>query len=403
MKKSMILLILFTISCTPKAEQSSIDITAYQWEDIIEQSKDSEVTLYMWGGSEIINNAIDNVIAPRLKELNNMTLTRVPVSDIKDTVNKLIVEKKAQKNKGSVDVMWINGENFAMMKDSQSLWGTFAKRLPSIAFVKDSTLDTDFGTPVEYYQAPWGDSQFNFIYKGLAPIPFTSAEELLAYAKANPGRFTYPAIPDFTGSAFVRNIVLDILGAEEVQAMSDEEFTLALNKVWDYFNELNPYLWKEGKTYPESLGKLELLFNNNNVDIMMNYTISHVSQKIVTKEYPSTSKSFLLDKGTLFNNHYLSIPWNAGNKAGALYLINYLLSAEAQLLKIDPAVWGDATVLDFNKINDPQIKKSFDSFAQGQGMVSDEELSTKRISELTTSKLNIIEKMWLANIVYSIE
>lgn len=43
------------------------------------------------------------------------------------------------------------------------------------------------------------------------------AEELLEFCKKYPGKVTYPALPDFTGSAFVRNIIYELCGWEQFQ------------------------------------------------------------------------------------------------------------------------------------------------------------------------------------------
>ena len=47
-----------------------------------------------------------------------------------------------------------------------------------------------------------------------------SAGELKEFVEKNPGKVTYPALPDFTGSAFVRNIIYEICGYEQFMDMS---------------------------------------------------------------------------------------------------------------------------------------------------------------------------------------
>ena len=37
----------------------------------------------------------------------------------------------------------------------------------------------------------------------------TNTDEFMEFCKANKGKVTYPALPDFTGSAFVRNIIYE--------------------------------------------------------------------------------------------------------------------------------------------------------------------------------------------------
>lgn len=397
MKKILYLILILTMAACGGKNNDSVGLD-YTWEDIREKSKGTEVNIYMWGGSVEINKFMDTLIANSLMEKNEISLNRVPITDIKNTVNKLIVEKQAGKKDGSVDIIWINGENFKLLKESHVLWGDFMKNLPARKKLKEATTISDFGEAVDGLEAPLGEAQFNLIYhSSYGEAPFTTHETLMEYVKLNPGSFTYPAIPDFTGSAFVRNMVIDILGEKRAQELTVEEFEEALEEVWAYLNEIESYLWREGKTYPESQGKLNILYGNNEVDVTMSYVINEVANKITSGEYSEDSRSFLLDRGTLFNNHYLSIPANAGNKAGALYVINYLLSEEAQLAKQDPKNWGDFTVLNMEKVSN-EYKKSFKNFGISELLPTSEERSRKRVRELSPEKLEIIEEGWLENI-----
>jgi len=388
-----VLLIVVLVACGKKEKEGfGLD---YNWEGVVKESKGSKVNIYMWGGSTEVNKFMDNIIAKNLKEQNDIALNRVPITDIKDTVNKLIVEKQAGKEDGSVDVIWINGENFKLLKESNVLWGDFVKNLPAKEKVKEATMVSDFGESVDGLEAPWGEAQFNFIYhSSQGKLPFTNHETLKSYVKDNPGSFTYPAMPDFTGSAFIRNIVIDILGEERAQGMTNEEFKGALEDVWTYLNEIKPYLWRAGETYPESQGKLDTLYRNGEVEVTMGYTINKVASKIATGEFTEDSKSFLLDRGTLFNNHYLSIPANSKNKAGAIYVINYLMSEEAQLAKQDPKNWGDSTILDMNKLS-TDGRRAFELLGQSDAIPSLEEMGKKRVRELSPEKLEIIEEGWM--------
>ena len=393
MKKLLLLIMLLVVVACGKKSDKEVDLD-YKWKEIEGKSKDGQVNIYMYGGAQEVNRYMDQVVAKALKEKNDITLNRVPLIDIKDTVNKLIVEKKAGQDRGSVDIIWINGENFQELKKNEVLWGNFTVGLPSMEGVAPSTTESDFGERILGLEAPWGEAQFNFIYNGKGEVPFTGHMSLMNYVVENPGRFTYPAIPDHTGSAFVRNMVMDILGASNVQNMTPEGLESSLPIVWDYFERLKPYLWRKGTTYPEGEGKLDTLFNNGEVDVAMGYTINKVSSKILSGGYPKGSKSFLLENGTLFNNHYLTIPGNAENKAAALYTINYLLSVEGQLAKQDPKNWGDFTVLDIEKLSEAD-KIKMESMSNQEEIPAFEELSEKRVRELTPKKLQIIEKGWM--------
>lgn len=147
-----ILVILIFAACGKKQEKgTTLD---YNWEGVVKESKGSKVNIYMWGGSTEINKFMDSTIGENLKRENDITLNRVPITDIKDTVNKLIVEKQAEEE-GSVDVIWINGENFKLLKESGVLWGDFMKNLPAKEMVKEATMVSDFGEAVEGLEAPW--------------------------------------------------------------------------------------------------------------------------------------------------------------------------------------------------------------------------------------------------------
>lgn len=408
MKKIIILLFLIGIfiSCEKSSKKdvstnsSTFSATSYKFDEIEKQAKGSSVNIYMYGGAEEINKYIDNIIAPALKKNNDITLNRVPLSNIKDIINKLIIEKQAEKKVGTVDILWVNGENFKLLKDSNVLWGNFIQNLPNITYIKNSTLEKDFGEDINGLEAPWGEAQFNFIFNDINNsniFPFKDSKTLLEFAKLNPGKFTYPTVIDHTGSAFVRNIAIDILGYNEIQNMDDKTFEKELISVWNYLEELKPYLWRKGETYPESEGKLDLLYSAGEVDVTMGYTINKVNSKIESGDYPETSKSFLLNKGTLFNNHYLAIPANAQNKDGAIAVINELVSPELQLLKQEPKNWGDFNILDMKKLPPETVKKFFDLNKSGK-IPSSEELQEKRVMELTPDKLTIIEEGWLENV-----
>lgn len=362
------------------------------------KKKNEDVNIYMWGGSKEINAFMDDVVAPKILKNENINLKRVPIVDIKDVVNKLIVEKQAGKKNGVIDVLWVNGENFKALKDAGVLTENTLGNIKNRDLLKESTTIKDFGEDINGLEVPFGEAQFNFIYDTKnGGIPFTGWETLTEYVKRNPGRFTYPNTSNFTGSAFVRNIVIDMLGYDNIQNMTPEEFKQNLDVVWNYFNDIELYLWRKGETYPESEGKLDLLYSAGEVDVTMGYTINKVNSKIESGDYPETSESFLLDKGTLFNNHYLAIPTNAQNKDGALAVINELVSPEIQLLKQEPKNWGDFNILDMKKLS-PEVVKQFSDLNKSGKIPSPEVLQKKRVMELTPDKLTIIEEGWAENV-----
>ena len=85
----------------------------------------------------------------------------VPLADTADLINKLLNEKAAgSTSTGSVDLVWINGENFRTAKQAGVLWGPFADRLPNIRYFDVEARQRDFGTTTDGYEAPWQQAQF---------------------------------------------------------------------------------------------------------------------------------------------------------------------------------------------------------------------------------------------------
>ncbi len=140
-----------------------------------------------------------------------MTLERVPVGDTADAVQRVVAQRRAGKRTGgAVDLIWINGENFASGKQAGLWLKDWARRLPNARLVdwEDPSIARDFGVPVDGQESPWSRAAFVFAADSArVPDPPGTLDELLAWARAHPGRFTYPAPPDFTGSAFVRQVV----------------------------------------------------------------------------------------------------------------------------------------------------------------------------------------------------
>ena len=169
------------------------------------------VTLYAWGGDELVNAYIDDTLAPYVEETTGVILRRVPM-DAADFMVKLSNEVAAGTS-SDMDLLWINGENFFSAKENNLLYGPFAEQISNLTqYVDSDTWGYDFGVATEGYEAPWGTAQFVLFYDSAkvsaAPL---NTEALLNYVKSNPGTFTYPQAADFTGSAFIRTVLYDLI------------------------------------------------------------------------------------------------------------------------------------------------------------------------------------------------
>lgn len=374
------------------------------WEDKLIQARGQEVNFYMWGGSDLINNWITGYVAPAVQEQYGITLNLVPVTDATEYINKILGEKQAgQDENGTVDLVWVNGENFRTMRQGELLLGYWTGELPNMAYVNtaDPSVANDFGFPVDEHESPYGKAQFVMIYDSarIAEPPKTIGA-LVEWIKANPGLFTYPAPPDFTGSAFVRHVCYEAVGGYEklLGEFDQAVFDAELPACWELLNEIEPFLWREGQTYPESHTRQQELFANGEVWFDMAYNPAEASSLIENGRYPETTRTFVFETGTIANTHYVAIPYNSPHAAAAMVVANFLLSPEAQLSKAQPENWGDLPVLD-PALLPPEWQEKFAAIPRGVATLSTEELAAARLPELQAPWLTAIEQGWEAEVL----
>ncbi|WP_257877063.1 MULTISPECIES: ABC transporter substrate-binding protein [Anaerococcus] len=371
-------------------------VSEVNYDEIVEKAKGTSVNLYGWGGDDKRNQWLDDYIIPKMKEDYDIDVNRVGM-DIDEILNLMVAEKDSED--GDVDVVWINGENFENAKNNGLLFGPITQVLPNFNdYVdgEDEGIKYDFGEPVENMEAPYGGAQFVFMYdSSKIDNPPKNAEELLELAKANPGKITYASLPDFTGSAFIRNIISDIQGYEDFmdKDLTKEELRKMLKPTIDYLNELKPYLWNEGQSYPADNPTLTNMFADGELIMAMSYNPNAASTGVVDGQFNENVRTAVFDKGTIANTHFLAISKGSSNKDAATVLINLILSPEAQISKADPEVLGDLPIIDYNKLTDDQ-KKMYDEIPSGEYTLSTKELEEHRIPEMPANIVPLIEEIW---------
>ena len=361
------------------------------------------VRFYGWGGSAATNAWIDNILAPSFYEKTGLTLVRVPMN-ISDILNKLLAERMGNVQSGDIDVMWINGENFYFAMNARLIYGPIVDRIPNYAIYlnpDDPDLHYDFGTPIMGMSVPYGRAQLVFVGDTAVLDSFPrSAGELLELARRHPGMITYTAPPDFTGSAFVRNIIYEIVGFDAINNAPVDEAAIyeVIRPALDFLIELKPYLWQQGQTYPTNPAALRQMFVDGLILFSISYSPLYAARNIQDGSFPDTVMTFVFDNGNIGNTHYVAIPFNAPNKEGALALINHIISAEMQISKYDARNWGDLPVFDVNRLTDAQ-RVMLESIDNGVGILPAEVLLTHRLPEVSAAKVPIIDRLWLQHVL----
>ena len=321
------------------------------WPAVTEAARGQTVYLNAWGGDTRINDFIAWA-GDRLAEDAGVDLVHVKLSDTSDAVSRVIAEKAAgQTTGGAVDAIWINGENFIAMKNQGLLFGPFAEHLPNYAAVNTANEVTvvDFQEPVEGMESPWLLAQFVLYHDAaISPEPPRDPAAILAYAEANSGRLTYPQPPDFTGTTFLKQLLVSLEGSHEpfLDSFEGPDDQARLDALFAYLDALHPHLWRSGRAFPAGAPALRSLMADGEIDIAFSNNPAEAAGAIASGELPETVEAYTLDGGTLGNASFIAIPFNATAKAGAMVLANFLLSSEAQARMQDPQVWGAPSVLD---------------------------------------------------------
>jgi putative thiamine transport system substrate-binding protein len=326
------------------------------WDAVLADAKKETVYFYAWGGEPRINDYV--AWAGRTVEARfGVRVIQVKVTDTAEVVSRVLTEKAAGRSKGgAVDLVWINGENFAAMKREGLLYPiSWSAVLPNYRLVDvegKPSVERDFTVPVEGLEAPWGMAKLVFFHDtARLSDPPRSAAALAAWIAKNPGRFTYPQPPDFIGTTFLKQLLVELAPDPKVllEPATDENFAAAA-PLFAWLDAAHPKLWRQGRAFPRDYGSLRRLLADGEVDIAFAFNPADASSAIANGELPDTVRSFVFDRGTLGNTHFLAIPFNANAASGAMVLANFLMSPEAQARKQDPDVWGDPTVLAVDRL-----------------------------------------------------
>lgn len=348
------------------------------WPEVQAEARGQTVYWNAWGGSTATNDFIAWV-GGRVAEDYGVTLEHVKLSDTADAVTRVLSEQQAGvDDNGAIDLIWINGANFRAMKEAGILFGPFAEDLPNWAYVDvaGKSVTTDFTVPVEGFESPWAMAQVVFMYDTAnIPAPMGSMAEILDWAKAHPGRFTYPQPPDFLGTTFLKQALVDLTDDLSVlsQPVDDANYDAVTAPLWDYLDALTPHLWRAGRAYPAT-GPAQLqLIADGEVDLAISFSPGEATAAIANNQLPATVRTFVLEKGTLGNASFVAIPYNSGVTSGAMVVANFLLSPEAQLRAQDPAALGYGTVLDLAALPDAD-QKAFAGLDLGIATLSPQDL-----------------------------
>jgi putative thiamine transport system substrate-binding protein len=296
----LVLCFLLFYMATANANQASkpvvtVEENSTQWQQTLKAAKGQSVYFYAWGGSKAVNEYL-RWATREIAQQYRIRLIHVKVTDPSEPVSRL----KAENGRSSaIDLMWVNGENFAYLKQQDFLLGNLWSDIPNSAFlaVDKLPITVDFGEPMDGFEVPWGIGQFNLIAENLVyQQPQVSAKSLLHIAKHNPKKMTYPRPPEFHGTTFLKQLLVDLTDADThlyqlVTKQSQEEL---LPVLWQYLDQLHPHLWQQGKAFPSSAAEQLLLYQQKTLSMAVSFNPNQWLKKKVLNRFLSRALGVIL-------------------------------------------------------------------------------------------------------------
>lgn len=316
-----------------------------EWQAVVEAARGEQVYFHAWGGSSAINNYL-RWAQRELQRDYGIRLVHVKVADIAESV--LLLRNEGQ-GASAIDLLWINGENFHTLKRGNQL-ATIYSDIPQTTAIATGSLPvmSDFGEPIDDLEVPWGLGQFNVLFReGSFSSSAITPAALLAFAQENPGRFSYPKPPEFHGTTFLKELLLELSDHDErlYAAANDAAQDDLLPQLWTYLDKLHPHLWQQGDNFVQSVSEQQQLLNDGVLSAAFSFNPNELTTAIAAGRLPPGIEQGTIGDKAITNSHYLAVPKNSQQQAAAKVVINFLLSEAAQRRKLDVDGWGDPSVL----------------------------------------------------------
>jgi len=291
------------------------------------------------GNLQLTQGMIDSFVEENPDIVSSVTYSEAPSPDLAGKI-------KAQQDADRVDIdVVLTGNDGLSAGISQDLWikllPTFEDRLTNMdnylaPAAEMQGLAEDYGVTVTYYPS----GPLLEYLPGTVADPPTSANELLTYAKANPGKVQY-ARPASSGPG--RTL---LMGLPYLLGDSDPKDPIkGWDKTWAYLEELNKYI----DVYPSSTTDTMKNLANGSVDIIATTTGWDINPRVLATVPKEAEVASMEGFHWVTDAHYAVVPQGVSvdKQAAIMLLLQYMLTPEQQAKAYDsgyfypgPAVEG---------------------------------------------------------------
>ena len=243
----------------------------------------------------------------------------------------LAAASKAGQTNTDYDIVDLSGDDLSKLVSligQEQFVKLDSSKIPNAASVEaKSSIATDYCQPYR------GTTVILAYDSAKVPTPPATMDELVAWMKANPGRFAYNTTGG-AGDSFARSSVYNFL-PEEAFTSDDEKWIGEWDEGFNFLKEIHPYIYSSGGSvvYPnKNQGTLDLL-NQGEIDMCPNWADMVLSQR-ASGEIKESIKITQIDPALTGSLQSLVIPTFGSNTDGAYAFMNYMLSPAAQELMV---------------------------------------------------------------------
>jgi putative spermidine/putrescine transport system substrate-binding protein len=279
------------------------------------------------GNLQLTQEMIDDFVTKNPKIVSKVTYSKSPSPELTGKI-------KAQQDAGRVDLdVVLTGVDGLAAGIEQKLWTPILPRhadrlaatrdyLPGAAAMQN--LAGGYGVTVTYYPS----GPLIEYLPSAVPNPPTTVQQLLDYARTNPGAVQY-ARPSNSGPG--RTF---LMGLPYLLADSDPSDPVnGWNKTWSYLGELDKYV----TLYPSSTSETMKNLANGSAKIIVTTTGWDINPRVLGTVPKSARVQALSGFHWVTDAHYVAIPNGVSldKQAAVLALINWMLRPDQQAKAYD--------------------------------------------------------------------